>query len=107
MTRIDTIGTASRRVWSNRSVRFRLVAAAAAIAAGALLGGAAALGPGPKVEFADAQIFFEYNSTADDMGIQLFLDAEAWRQVQVWDPLKRRALKFTATAGGFREIGLT
>lgn len=38
------------------------------------------------VEFAETEIFFEFNSTDNDLGIQIFFDAEGWKQVEVEDP---------------------
>lgn len=35
------------------------------------------------VEFDEAEIFFEYNSTDQDLGIQIFFDAEGWKEVEV------------------------
>jgi hypothetical protein len=39
-----------------------------------------------KVEFDEAEIFFEFNSTDNDIGIQIFFDAEGWEDVEVEDP---------------------
>ena len=33
-----------------------------------------------------AQVFFEINTTDNDMGFQLFLDAEGWDRVTLTDP---------------------
>ena len=42
---------------------------------------------GSTVPFADAQLFFELNSTDNDLGLQLFLDTDdGWKRVRVLDP---------------------
>jgi hypothetical protein len=37
-------------------------------------------------EFDETEIFFEFNSTDNDLGIQIFFDAEGWEDVEVEDP---------------------
>lgn len=42
---------------------------------------------GPKpVDFSDARLKVEINATDGDAGLQLFLDGEAWNQVELRDP---------------------
>ena len=41
---------------------------------------------GAVIEFDEAEIFFEFNSTDLDLGIHLFFDAEGWEQVEVKGP---------------------
>jgi hypothetical protein len=57
-------------------------------------------------EFADAEIFFEENTTDEDLGIQVFLDGEAWRSVTILTPDWRRLVKVRAR-GSAGMIGLT
>ena len=38
---------------------------------------------GEVIDFADTKIFFEFNSTDLDLGIQIFFDAEGWEEVEV------------------------
>ena len=39
------------------------------------------------IPFADAELFFELNSTDNDLGLQLFLDTDdGWKRVRVLDP---------------------
>jgi hypothetical protein len=59
-----------------------------------------------SVEFADAEIFFEYNSSAPDAGIQVFLDADPWKEVSIVDERGRELLEIE-TGGGMRRLGLT
>ncbi len=65
-----------------------------------------AAGGGPSMPFGDAQIFIEYNSTANDAGIQVFLDAEAWKRVGIFDQRGRDLLEIEAS-GGMKQLGLT
>jgi hypothetical protein len=37
------------------------------------------------VDFAEAEIFFEYNSTDQDLGLHIFFDAVGWKEVEVKD----------------------
>jgi hypothetical protein len=38
------------------------------------------------MEFKDAEFFIEYNSTAGDTGVQVFLDDDNWRKISITDP---------------------
>ncbi len=59
------------------------------------------------VPFADARIFFELNSTANDLGLQLALDNDdGWRRVRVLDPGLKDILLFQ-TAGRLNQLGIT
>jgi hypothetical protein len=73
------------------------------------LTGAAARDADPSAAepFADAELFFELNSTDDDLGLQLFLDAdEGWKRVRVLDPGLRDIILFQ-TAGRLSRLGIT
>lgn len=62
---------------------------------------------GSTVPFADAQVFFELNSTDNDLGLQLFLDTDdGWKRVRVLDPARRDVIEFE-TAGRLSRLGLT
>lgn len=39
-----------------------------------------------EIPFADSRIKIEFNSTAEDVGIQVFLDGEAWKKVRILSP---------------------
>src|SRR5262245_61198413 len=56
------------------------VLAAATLAAAALV---PAVAPAGTTPFKDVRMIVEYNETAQDAGIQFFLDAEAWRSVDI------------------------
>jgi hypothetical protein len=59
-----------------------------------------------RTPFADAELFFEFNSTDNDLGLQLFLDAEGWKRVRVLDPRRNDVLLFAA-AGRLARLGIT
>jgi hypothetical protein len=62
---------------------------------------------GETVPFADARLFFELNSTDDDLGLQLFLDTDdGWKRVRVLDPSRNDVIEFE-TGGRLSRLGLT
>lgn len=61
---------------------------------------------GAPVEFSDLSIFLEYNATDEDLGVQIFLDAEDWDRLRARDPLGRTVLSFRAL-GELGDLGLT
>jgi hypothetical protein len=56
--------------------------------------------------FDKAQVFLEFNTTDDDMGFQVFLDAEGWRNVSLTDPRGNRIGRIVAE-GPLGQIGIT
>jgi hypothetical protein len=77
-----------------------LASTGAAVAVGALSGqGSASERPSDSVvELEDARIKFEINATDGDGGIQVFVDAEQWKRMSIFDPRGRRI--FTTTTEG-------
>lgn len=61
---------------------------------------------GRQIPFDEAEVFFEFNTTDNDLGLQIFLDAEGWRNVRVFDPRGRRIVNFKAE-GDLSELGIT
>ena len=62
-------------------------------------------GTGIEVEFAETEIFFEFNSTDLDLGLHIFFDAEGWERVRVTGP---GGIVFAVDNGGsLKEIGST
>lgn len=59
----------------------------------------------PEVEFDEAEIFFEFNSTDLDLGIQIFFDAEGWENVEVSGP--DGTIFQINNDGSLKEIGST
>ena len=58
-------------------------------------------GNGGEQPFKDAEFFIEYNSTAGDTGVQVFLDDDNWRRITISDPRDRKifTVKGSATLG--------
>jgi hypothetical protein len=68
---------------------------------------AGATGPvASAAKFAEARIYFEYNSTANDLGVHVSLDAEDWRTLRIVHPNGQAIFEVT-TRGAYRELGLT
>ncbi len=61
---------------------------------------------GAQVPFAFQYMWIEYNSTADDAGIQVYFDAEAWKRVKILGTDNKEILEFEADRN-FEELGLT
>lgn len=81
-------------------------ATTALLAAGLVTAGYAASGnnetseqtPREVVEIADARLKFEINATDGDGGVQVFLDAEQWERMSIYDPQGREI--FSAETDG-------
>lgn len=58
------------------------------------------------VEIADARLKFEINATDEDGGVQVFLDAERWKRMSIFDTRGRRILT-TTTKGIMGQQGGT
>ncbi len=61
---------------------------------------------GEEQPFKDAEFFIEYNSTAGDTGVQVFLDDDNWRRITISDPKDRTIFKVKGSATLGRQ-GLT
>lgn len=61
---------------------------------------------GTRIPFDDAEVFFEFNTTDNDLGLQIFLDAEGWNRVRVSGPHKDDIVQITAE-GNLSELGIT
>jgi len=67
--------------------------------------GTAGVGARP-VEFSDARLKVEINATDGDAGLQIFLDGEAWNEVELVDPVGNAVLDVDVT-GRAEDFGLT
>ncbi|HXE75196.1 MAG TPA: hypothetical protein VNN18_06130 [Candidatus Xenobia bacterium] len=56
--------------------------------------------------FSATKIFIEVNATDGDAGIQIFLDAEGWTRLEVFDPSGQPVLDFMAKGSGEQQ-GIT
>jgi hypothetical protein len=82
-----------------------MVAAIVALGAASRACRAVAGGRG-EISLEEARIFLEFNSTDNDLGVQVFLDGEAWNRLEIVDSRGDRILGITA-GGGLGELGLT
>ncbi len=61
---------------------------------------------GAQIPFAKLKLFLEFNSTDDDLGVQLLLDADDWEWVKGRDPRGREIVDIDAR-GRLRDLGIT
>jgi len=61
-------------------------------------------GPTTVINVKDFRLKFEVNATALDAGIQVFIDADGWREIEIFDPKGRRIFRSSAQ-GSIKEIG--
>ncbi len=60
----------------------------------------------PTIPFPDARLKIEYNATDGDAGLQVFLDAPAWREISITNPSGHKVLDVEAERV-IRNYGLT
>ncbi len=60
----------------------------------------------PPIPFSRAKILIELNATAQDAGIQMLIDGEGWKQVQVYSPEGEKVLD-VRPRGSIGVIGIT
>jgi hypothetical protein len=53
-----------------------------------------------------ARVFFEFNSSANDLGVHVFLDGEDWKRLRIVNPNGRTIFEVEGK-GPYRELGLT
>lgn len=88
----------------SKAAAFLGVVAAAAIGVGAAPGSPA--GGVKSVKVKDARLKFEINATDRDGGVQVFIDAESWKEMSIFDPAGRRIFT-TRTEGRMARQGGT
>lgn len=59
-----------------------------------------------RIPFGANKIIFEFNSTGQDLGVQVFLDGEPWNEVKIVTPMGRTILEVEAK-GSLKNFGLT
>ena len=64
----------------------RCTAAGAVLAAATSVGAATKPAAVPTIPLKAATFIIEYNATAEDIGIQGFLDSEGWREIEIIAP---------------------
>lgn len=71
--------------------------------------GAVVLGlgtPSRAAQFPEARIYIEYNSTDNDLGFHVSLDAENWKTVKIVNP-NGRTIFDVAGKGAYQDLGLS
>src|SRR5262245_29010057 len=85
-------------------------AAASVLGASALLAGFVhPLGPSrpsAQVQLEIAKIYFEFNSTDNDLGVHVSLDGEDWKELKIKDPTGHVLFEVDGR-GPYRELGMT
>ena len=59
-----------------------------------------------EVPFKIAKIYWEYNASANDLGVHVSLDAEDWRRLKILAPSHRSIFEVEGR-GAYRELGMT
>ncbi len=89
---------------TRNALRVMMVASMAALLLGAGLPGLAGEEE-EEPEFDEVEIFFEFNSTDNDLGIHIFFDGPAWKKVTVKGPQGK--VYSVKNAGMLRQLGST
>lgn len=90
-----------------RTTRHRRTLTACLVAMVLLAVGATALPAGAgKKQFAVARIFFEFNSSANDLGVHVALDGEDWKELRIVNPNGRTIFEVEGS-GPYGKLGLT
>jgi hypothetical protein len=76
-----------------------------AAAATGIAGGISSL-PAHAAPFGEAELYFELNHTASDLGIHSSIDGGAYNELEIYNPKKNTMLRLSAT-GGLARQGLT
>ena len=89
---------------SNRRRTLPLVA----VASVALLVGSATTreSRAEEIPFSIAKIYWEYNASANDLGVHVSLDAEDWKRLRIVKPDNRPIFEVEGR-GAYRELGMT
>ena len=81
----------------------RVLLAGIALAIGGLVGDGRAA---QEIPFAIAKIYWEYNASANDLGVHVSLDAEDWRRLRIVTP-RDQTIFVVEGRGAYRELGMT
>jgi len=65
-----------------------------------------AAGEREEVPLSIAKIYWEYNASANDLGVHVFLDGEDWRRLRIQKP-NGRVIFEVEGKGPYRDLGLT
>jgi hypothetical protein len=77
-----------------------------AVASTAVALPSARAGQGRDVQLDISRIYWEYNSSANDLGVHVFLDGEDWKWLKISKP-NERVLFAVAGFGPYKQLGMT
>ena len=60
-----------------------------------------------RIPFKEVRLIIEFNASAEDVGVQFFLDSDGWEEVQIYSPSGRVIFEAEATANLLRQGGGT
>src|SRR5688572_8906264 len=63
-------------------------------------------GDDDEIQLEVAQIFFEYNSTDNDLGVHVFLDGEDWKKMKITKPNGHKIFEVKGK-GPYATFGMT
>jgi len=63
-------------------------------------------GTDAKIEFKEARLIIEFNATAEDAGVQMFLDADDWKTIEIFAPNGNLIYQVDGR-GKLRKLGMT
>jgi hypothetical protein len=89
-----------------RNTKLFLIATMSLIAVVASQVSAADSTSAAKVPFAAAKLIIEFNSTAEDIGVQMFLDADPWKTVDIIAPNGKLIFEVDGRSN-VRRLGMT
>jgi len=87
-------------------MRRRTLPVVAVAAVALLVGGALGECRAAEIPLKIAKIYWEYNASANDLGVHVSLDAEDWRRLKIVTP-SRRSIFGVQGGGAYRELGMT
>lgn len=66
----------------------------------------APVGSGGESEFSIARVYWEYNASANDLGVHVTLDGEDWQQLAITNPSGKKLFQVKGS-GPYRTYGMT
>lgn len=83
-----------------------LFASSTAMAALLLIAAAGGEEAPEEIPLEEARIYWEFNSTDDDLGVHVFLDGEDWRKIKIKNPNGKTIFEVKGK-GPYKDLGLT
>lgn len=90
----------------NRTTRRLSIASALALAGSLMLAPAARPVPEPSVPLSISKIYWEYNASANDLGVHVFLDGEDWKKLKITKPDGSTIFEVKGS-GPYKALGMT